>query len=145
MYSAFISIVLILVILASWTTYSLIFQSSKSIEISEVIQDIYADQKSVLLDLFDLSKILVKDINKKITNERENVLEQTELLRPIEVDSLDRSTINEDNGDNPLEIIIQPSLPEASENSLPIVLEESLSNEESELSMNEMEMRQEIN
>ena len=70
MYSAFISIVLISIFLAGWTTYSFISQASKSTEISKVIQDIYVSQKSVLVDVIELSKILIKDTSNNNNNEK---------------------------------------------------------------------------
>ena len=60
-YSAFVSIILISIVLAGWTGYVFVSQSSKSDEIIKVIQDIYSSQKSVLVDVIDLSKILIKD------------------------------------------------------------------------------------
>ncbi len=141
MYSAFISIVLISIVLAGWTGYAFIFQSSKSIEIGEVIQDMYASQKSVVIDVIDLSRILIKDTSSKLTNENNNVLVETEFLVGREDDSqLDQSIIIEDNGDNPLGIVIQPSLPEVSENRLPEMIEEPLVKEQNQFSMSEMEM-----
>ena len=141
MYSAFISIVLTSIILAGWTTYAFIFQSSKSIEISKVIQDMYASQKSVVIDVIDLSKILIKDKSKKITNENNNVLLEKEFLADREEDSLlDQSTITEDNGENPLGIIIQPSSPEVIENRLTEIIEEPLIKEQNEFLMSEMEI-----
>ena len=141
MYSAFISIVLITIILVGWTTYAFIFQSSKSIEISKVMQDMYANQKSVVIDVVDLSNILIKDTSKKTSNETKNVLVETELIEDREVESkLEQSKITEDNGDNSLGIVIQPSLDEASENRLPVIIEEPLVNEQNEFLMSEMKM-----
>ena len=143
MYSAFISIVLISIILSGWATYSFIFQSSKSIEIANVIQDIYSSQKSVFVDVIDLSKILIKDTSNKITNE--NVFLETELLAERQEESqLDQSSTTEDNGDNPLGIVIQPSLPEANENILPEINEEPLVDENNEFPMKRMEMEMEM-
>ena len=79
-YSAFISILLISMVLAGWTTYSLFFQTSKSSDIVEVLQDMYASQKSVIIDVIDLTKILIKDTSDKITNENEDVFVESELL-----------------------------------------------------------------
>tara|TARA_B100001250_G_C19775470_1_gene779321 strand:+ start:100 stop:561 length:462 start_codon:yes stop_codon:yes gene_type:complete len=141
MYSAFISIVLISIILAGWTTYGFIFQSSKSIEIAKVIKDMYASQKAFVIDVVDLSKILLKNTNKKINNETNNGFEETELLSEMEEDSqLDQSPITEDNGENPLGIVIQPSLSEVSENRLPEIIEDPLVHEQNEFSTSEMEM-----
>mgnify|MGYP001296938198 CR=1 FL=1 len=141
MYSAFISIVLISFILVGWTTYSFIFQSSKSIEIAEVIQDIYSSQKSVAFDLIDLSKILIKDYSKEITNENNNVFVESELLVDIEEDSqLDQTPIIEDNGDNPLGIVIEPSSPEVSDERLPDIIEKSIPIDQNESPRMEMEM-----
>ena len=127
-FSAFISILLISIILTGWTSYAFITQSSKSSEIIKVIQDMYKSQKSVFIDVIDLSKILIKDTSKNITIENKNVFVETELIEDRDDDyQLDQSMITEDNGDNPLGIVIQPSLPEVSENILPEIIEETLS------------------
>ena len=140
-YSGFISIVLISIILAGWTTYSFIFQSSKSVDIAKVIQDMYTSQKSVVVDVIDLSKILIKDTSNKINIENTNVIVETELLTDIEEESqLYQSPITDDNGDNPLGIVIQPSSSEVSENILPEIIDEPFFNEQNEFSMSEMEM-----
>ena len=141
MYSAFISIVLISIILAAWTTYALIFQSSKSNQISKVIEDLYSSQKSVVVDVVDLSKILIKDNSKKITKENKNISEETEFIVDRDEDSLlDHSTITEDNGDNPLGIVIQQSIPEVNEKILPEINEEPLVNGKNESFKRQMEM-----
>ena len=128
MYSVFVFIVLISIILAGWTTYAFVSQSSKSNEIGTVIKDLYESQKSVAIDIIDLSKILIKDTSKNITIENKNVFVETELIEDSDDDyQLDQSIITEDNGDNPLGIVIQPSLPEVSENILPEIIEETLS------------------
>ena len=132
MYSAFISIVLVSIVLTGWTAYSFVFQSSKSIELANLIQDMYSSQKSVFVDVIDLSNILIKDPSNKITNRNENLFLETELLADNEEDSqFDQLPITEDDGDNPLGLVIQPSLPET--------IEEPLVNEQNEFSMNEME------
>ena len=141
MFSAFISIVLISIILAGWTTYSFIFESSKSIDIVKVIQDMYSSQKSVFVDVVDLSRILIKDSSNKKNNENENDFLETELPEDREEDfQLYQSPSDEDNGDNPLGIVIQPSLSEVSENILPEMIEEQLLKEQNEFSMSSMEM-----
>ena len=138
-YSAFISILLISIVLAGWTTYSLIFQTPKSSDIVKVMQDMYSSQKSVVIDVIDLSKILIKDTSDKITNENKNVFVERELLTDRMADyQLDQPSITEDNGENPLGIVIQPSLPEASENRLPEIIEEQLLSKQNESSMSEM-------
>jgi len=134
MYSAFISIVLISIFLAGWTTYSFISQTSKSTEISKVIQDIYVSEKSVLVDVIELSKILIKDTSNNNNNEKEMLVDNEEDFQ------LDQSPILEDNGDNPLGIVIQPSLSEADENRFPEIIEEPFVDEQNESLMNEMEM-----
>ena len=141
MYSAFISVVLISVILAGWTTYAFLFQSSKSSEIATLIEDIYASQMSFAADVIDLSKILIIDTSEKITKENKNVFVESDLLSEREEDSqLYQLPIVEDNGDNPLGIVIQPSFPEGSEESLPEIIEETLVNEQNEFLEREMEM-----
>ena len=139
-YSAFISILLISIVLAGWTTYSLIFQTPKSSDIVKVMQDMYASQKSVVIDVIDLSKILIKDTSDKITNENKNVFVEKELLTDrVEDYQLEQPSITEDNGENPLGIVIQQSLPDASETGLQEKIEEQLLSKQNESSMREME------
>ena len=146
MYSAFISIVLVSIILAGWTTYSFIFKSSKSVQIAKIIKDMYATEKSFFVDLIDLSKILISDKSIKITNENKIIVGESESEVDIEYESkLDQFPLTEDNGDNPLGIVIQPSLSESSENLSPEIIEEPLVNEQNEVSMSEMEILMEMN
>ena len=141
MYSAFISIVLTSIILAGWTCVAFISQPTKSGEIINVIQDMYENQKSVIIDVVDLSKLLIKDTSEKISSEDNNLLTESELLTNEEDKTLlDESSILEDNGDNPLGIVIEPSLPEVSEENLPDISIGPLENDQSEVSMNEMEI-----
>ena len=119
MYSAFISILLISIILVVWTGFAYVSQSSKSSEMTKVIQNMYSSQKSVVIDVIDLSKILIKDNNQNIANENSNLLLKKELISDLQEKSqLDQSSITDDNGDNPLGIVIEPSFPEISEESL---------------------------
>tara|TARA_B100000700_G_C14585934_1_gene642394 strand:- start:121 stop:579 length:459 start_codon:yes stop_codon:yes gene_type:complete len=140
-YSAFISIVLILIVLAGWTSYAFISQPSKSSEIIRVINDMYSSQKSVFINVIELSKILINDSRVGIINENNNLLVETELITDLE-DNIqsDELNINEDNGDNPLGIVIEPALPQVSENKLLEMVDESLVNNQNELSMNKMGM-----
>ena len=138
-YSAFISIVLFSIIISGWTGYAFISQPTKSSEISNLIQDIFESQKTVVIDVVDLSKLLIKDTSKGKSNEKNNLLPELELLTdPKEKSQLDESSILEDNGDNPLGIVIEPSLPEVSKKILAEISEEPLFDEQSEVSMNEM-------
>jgi len=134
MYSAFISIVLISIILAGWTCFAFISQSTKSGEIINVIQDMYESQKSVIIDVVDLSKLLIKDTSEKIASEDNNLLTESEFL-----------TDQEDNGDNPLGIVIEPSLPGVIEEDMPEISVEPLDSDQSEVSMNEMEIGMDMN
>ena len=146
MYSAFISIVLISIILAGWTCFAFISQSTKSGEIINVIQDMYESQKSVIIDVVDLSKLLIKDTSEKIASEDNNLLTESEFLTDQEDKSLfDKPSILEDNGDNPLGIVIEPSLPEVSEENLPEIIEGLLDSDQSEVSINEMEIGMDMN
>jgi len=146
MYSAFISIVLISIILAGWTFVAFIFQPTKSGEIINVIQDIYESQKSVIIDVVDLSKLLIKDISEEIASEDNNLLTESEFLTYQEDKSLvDEPSILADNGDNPFGIVIEPSLPEVSEEILPEISVGPLDNDHSEVSMNEMEIGMDMN
>ncbi len=146
MYSAFISIVLISIIFAVWTGYSFIFQPTKSVEIINVIEDMYESQKSVIIDAIDLSKLLIKDSSERRAIENNNLLIESELLTdPQGKSPLSESSPLEDNGDNPLGIVIEPSFPEFSETTLPEISLEPLDNEHSEVSMNEMEIGMDMN
>ena len=141
LYSTFITIIIISIILAGWTSYAFISQSSKSTEIINVIQDIYVSQKSVVVDVIELSKILIKGKNKSEANEKDNILLETDVISELENNlSFDDSTMTEDNGDNPLGIVIEPSLPDINENTLPEITEEPLVKKENELSTIEKEM-----
>ena len=146
MYTAFISIVLISIILAGWTCFAFISQPTKSGEIINLIQDMYEGQKSVIINVVDLSKLLIKDNSERIASEDNNLLTESELLIDQEVKSLlDEPSILEDNGDNPLGIVIEPSLPEVIEENLPKISEGPLDNDQSEVSLNEMEIEMDMN
>jgi len=145
-YSAFISIVLISIVLAGWTCFAFISQPTKSGEIINVIQDMYESQKSVIIDVVDLSKLLIKDTSERISSEDNNLLTESEFLTDQEDKSLfDEPSILEDNGDNPLGIVIEPSLPEVSEENLPEISLGPLDSDQSEVSMNEMEIGMDMN
>jgi len=146
MYFAFISIVLISIILAGWTFFAFISQPTKSGEIINVMQNMYKSQKSVIIDLVDLSKLLIKDKSERISSEDNNLLTESELLTNEQDKSfLDEPSIQEENGDNPLGIVIEPSLPEVSEENLPEISLGPLDNDQSEVSMNEMESGMDMN
>ena len=146
MYSAFISIVLISIVLAGWSCFAFISQPTKSGEIINVIQDMYKSQKSVIIDLVDLSKLLIKEKSERIYSEDNNLLTESELLINEQDKSLlDEPSSEKDNGDNPLGIVIEPSLPEVSEEKLPEIIVGPLDNDNSEVSMNEMEIGMDMN
>ncbi len=146
MYSAFISIVLISIILAGWTCFAFISQPTNSGEIINVIQHMYESQKSVFIDVVDLSKLLIKDTSEKIASEDNNLLTESEFLTDQEDKYLfDESSIPEDNGDNPLGIVIEPSLPEVIEENSPEISLEPLESDHSGVSFNEMETGMDIN
>ena len=140
-YSAFISIILISIVLAGWTGYVFVSQSSKSDEIMKVILDMYSSQKSVLVDVIDLSKILIKKTTEDINNKNTDLLLETEREEYPKVDNL---PITEDNGSNPLGIVIEPSIPKENENILPELIEEPLFTEKNDFSENKMETKMEI-
>ena len=139
-YYAFISIVLILIIISGWTSYAFISQPAKSGEIINLIQEIFESQKSVIINVVDLSKLLIKN-----SSESNNLLTESESLVDLHDNSLSsESSMLQDNGDNPLGIVIEQSLPNDSEATLPEIGFESLDNEQGEVLMNEMEMEMEI-
>ena len=141
MNAAFISIVLISIILAGWTGYAFVSQSTKSNQIIKVVQDMYENQKSVVTDIIKLSQILLKDSTVSITSENEDLFFETKSL-PDQEDNyqLNESLIHEDNGDNPLGIVIEESLPELSDNTLSEIIKEPSPNENSDFIFNEMKM-----
>ena len=139
MYSAFISIVLLSIILAGWTCFAFISQPTKSGEIINVIQDIYESQKSVIINVVDLSKLLIKDTSERIASEDNNLLTESAFLTEQEDKPLfDEPSIIEDNGDNSLGIVTEPSLAEISEENLAEISEGALDSDQSEFSKNEM-------
>ncbi len=145
MYSAFISIVLISIILAGWTCFAFISQPRKSGELINVIQDMYESQKSVIIDVVDLSKLLIKDSSERIASEDNNLLTESELLNQEDKSLFDEPTILDDNGNNPLGIVIEPSLPEVSAENLPETSVGPLDNDQREVSMDEMELGMDMN
>ena len=149
-YSAFISIVLLSIILTGWTGYAFIFQPTKSSELISLIQGIYESQKTVIIDVVDLSKLLITDTSKENAYERNNLLQESESESVFLTDQEDKSlfdepSILEDNGDNPLGIVVEPSLPEVNEQNLPEINVGPLDNYQSEVSMNEMEIEMDMN
>ena len=148
MYSAFISIVLISIILAGWTCFAFISQPTKSGEIINVIQDMYESQKSVIIDVVDLSKLLIKDTSERIASEDNNLLTESEsefLTDQEDMSLFDEPSKLEDNGDNPLGIVIEPSLPEVTEENLPEISVGPLDNDQSEVSLNDKDIGMDIN
>ena len=146
MYSAFISIVLFSIILTGWTGYAFISQPTNSDEIINVIQDMYESQKSVVIDVIDLSKLLIKYTSERIASEDNKLLTKSELPTDLEGKPLvDESSIPEDNGDNPLGIVIEPTLPEAIKTTLPEISLGPLDDDQSEVSMNEMGIGMDMN
>ena len=145
-YSAFISIVLISILLVGSTGYAFISQSSKSSEIINVVHDMYTSQKFVVIDVIDLFKILIrKEISESILNENSDFLSEKKLNTDLEDDSdSDKLSIVEDNGDNPLGIVIEPSFPIESDDKLSVVTEEPLTNESSMKQM-EIELGMDMN
>ena len=145
-YSAFISIVLISIILTGWTCFAFISQPTKSGEIINVIQDMYKSQKSVIIDIVDLSKLLINDTSKKISSEDNNLLTESELLTDQEDKYLvDDLSMLEDNGENPLGIVIEPSSSEVSEKNLPEITLGPLDSDQREVSINKMEIEMDMN
>ena len=141
MYFIFTFIVLISISLSAWTSYAFVSEPTKSSEIGKVVQDIYTKQKSVFIDVIDLSKILINNSNKTINNEMNNPVEKNKQPNDNAIEFQEgESSISEDNGDNPLGIVIEQSLPKVNENDLSEIVEEQLEIEQNDLSMNEIIM-----
>ena len=141
-YSVFVSIILISIVLAGWSVYVFVSQSSKSDEIIKVIQDIYSSQKSVLVDVIDLSKILIKDTTADNDYKNNDILLETEQEEYPKVENL---PITEDNGSNPLGIVIEPYLPKENENILPELIEEPVVTEKNDFSENKIGKEMDMN
>ena len=63
------------------------------------------------------------------------------MLQDLEDDFyLDQLSINEDSGDNPLGIVIEPSLSDVNEEKLPDITDEPFVNEENKFPINDMGM-----
>ena len=139
--AALISIVLISTILVVWTGYAFIAQPTKSSEILFIIQDIYENQKSLIIDVVDLSSLLLKDASEIKANKNDILLSEDEFQKEPKGNSqLDESSIFEDNGDNPLRIVIEKSLEEVRENRSSERSEEPSFDDKRELSLNKMEI-----
>ena len=139
-YYGFISIVLISFMLAGWTSFTLVTKSTKSSEIIKVVNDMYASQKTVIIGVVNLSKILLKDSSTKITNENKIVLLDTDLPKEVEDNSqLDKSQIIDDNHLR----TIEESFSEVGKNTISDLNEEALVNDQLGSYMNEMEIETE--
>ena len=139
-YAAVISIVFISIVLSAWTGYAFIFQPTKSSQIFYFIQDIYESQKDVIIDVVDLSKLLLKDTSERKANVKNNFLPEAESLKDqMGMSQSDESLMLEENA-NPLGIVIEPSSSDAREKRLPEISEEPLVDENPELSINQMKM-----
>ena len=139
-YAAVISIVFISIILSAWIGYAFIFQPTKSSQIFYFIQDIYESQKDVIIDVVDLSKLLLKDTSERKANEKNNFLPEAASFKdPMGMSQSDESSMLEENA-NPLGIVIEPSSSDAREKRLPEISEEPLVDENPELSINQMKM-----
>ena len=129
-FSSFIAILLFSFVLAGWTTYSLISQPSKSNEIIKVLKDIYSSQKSVVLDVIQLSKVLIKNTSESFENEQSDLLVEKDLLTNSEDNSQsDVPTVPDDNGDNPVGIVIEKTLTQSNEKILPELMTDSKQND----------------
>ncbi len=165
-YFAIVSIVLISILFATWTSYVFFAEASKASEINKVIKDMYQSEKSFVIDVFDLTKILVQDSSQNIYSES-NALQgeeglateqgiSTQLEEPLPIDeNVDNSLgavvepIEESQSldEEKIDLVTKETFPTAenSDNPLMIVIEpidESLDsdNEGIELPMNEMNM-----
>ena len=112
----------------------------------KVIQDMYSSQKSVLVDVIDLSKILIKDTTADNDYKNNDILLETELeTDQEEYPKIENFPITEDNGSNPLGIVIEPYLPKENENILPELIEEPVVTEKNDFSENKKETKMDMN
>ena len=139
MYTAFISILSILIILAGWTFFVFISQPTKSAELTNVMRDIYVSQKSVIINFVDLSKLLLSDNGEKLSSEDDKLLIQSELVKDQEdVSLLDELSMQEVNADNPLGIVIEPSMTEENDENSPDIIFGPLDIDQSSDQMNDI-------
>tara|TARA_Y100001968_G_C19276991_1_gene677254 strand:+ start:403 stop:840 length:438 start_codon:yes stop_codon:yes gene_type:complete len=107
---AFIAVVLISISLTAWTSYVFVSQPLKSGKITKVITNVYESQKSSLVNIIELSKILAEDTTETVVPENNNIKVQEELLADLEDNSKsNESLLIEENGNNPLKIVIKLS------------------------------------
>ena len=105
---AIISVVLISILFAGWTAYTIISQTSKSSEINKVIKDMYQSEKSFFTDVVKLTKILVEDKSETIVYPTNMFQEQEEFVPEKSKGITVKEPLkSEDNGNNPLGIVIE--------------------------------------
>ena len=109
-YLAIISLVLISIVVTLWTSYVLVSQPSKSSEITKVIKDIYHSQKSLVIDVIDLTKILRQDNSKDLSAQSNTFqVEEQSVFDKSQKSNSNKEISIIDNEGNPSEIVIEPS------------------------------------
>ena len=104
--AAVISIILISFLLSGWTSFVLVTDNDKRGEIVNALGGIYESQRSFLVNVIDLSKILLEE---RLDNQEINTdIRDFEESLNSEVNDLESDVIKEENQnlDNPLSIVI---------------------------------------
>ena len=90
-----------------------------------------------MIDVIDLSKLLINEKSKRKVIDNNNLSKDSELVTDSEDrPQLDELSSSEDSGSNPPGIVVEPSLPEISEISLPEICLDALDNGQSEVGIN---------
>ena len=70
-------------VITVWTSFILLFNTAFKLEINELLTKMYLNQKNFIVNVKDLSVILVRDANERFSEKNQEVLR----LDNIEIDS----------------------------------------------------------
>tara|TARA_B100001029_G_scaffold171385_1_gene168152 strand:- start:420 stop:665 length:246 start_codon:yes stop_codon:yes gene_type:complete len=60
-------------VISGWTSIILVSNTTYNLEIKEVVNQMYLNQKNFIFNVKDLSLLLVKDANVRFSNNHENI------------------------------------------------------------------------
>ena len=61
-------------VITVWTSYILLFNTSFKLEINELLSKMYLNQKNFIINVKDLSLILVRDANERFSEKNQEIL-----------------------------------------------------------------------
>ena len=85
-YRFFTLIIVFSSVISCWTTIALLSNTTFNLEIKAVINDMYLNQKSFIINVKDLSLLLLKDANNRLNNNNlqlgteKNIVNEEEVL-----------------------------------------------------------------